>query len=92
MPKFRATVQFTNLDGEDTVAVRQALDDEVKRAGFAHWRIVSIEPEVKAARWRLRSTPDDCVSRPRRPLNAGGVLLVTASAWAIWFFWMLSGC
>ena len=92
MPKFRATVQLTNLDGQDTVVVRQALDEELKRAGFTHWRIIGIEPEVKAARWRLRSAPADRVEQPRRPMNAGGVLLVAASAWAIWFFWMLSGC
>ncbi|MGH9419158.1 MAG: hypothetical protein ACRD3J_04230 [Thermoanaerobaculia bacterium] len=90
--KFRATVQVTGISGDTPTAVRGALEERLKRSGLENCRVVSVDPEA----------PGRGIARPvrapplaadhalwRRQANAGGLLLVAAAAWAIWFFWWM---
>ena len=89
MPKYRATVHVTGLDGESPTSVRSALDDQLKKSGLANCRVVVVEPEAMA---RAVTPAKPAVARDpawRRQANAGGLLLVAAAAWALWFFWWM---
>ncbi|MEO8603403.1 MAG: hypothetical protein ABI629_12575 [bacterium] len=92
MPKYRATVQVTGLPGDTPSAVRGALEEHLKRSGLENCRVVSVDPEGLPARpvgLPTRATVPKEDSAWRRQSNAGGLLLVAAVAWAIWFFWWM---
>lgn len=86
MPRFRATVRVTELEGSDPASVQKMLDERFKEAGFAHWRVTTIETEGAARRPRGR----DVRTARRRPRGEGwGLFLIAAGAWAVWFFYLL---
>jgi hypothetical protein len=88
MPKYRATVQVSGLTGDSPRAVRSALDEQLRKSGLENCRVVALDvdaPFPTAAPPRSATPPP-----PRgRQIDAGGLLLVGAAAWAIWFFWMM---
>lgn len=89
MPKYRATIHV-NVSGETPSAVRAAIEEQLRTGGFENCRVISVDPEGLTS----RPVPRPAVvghSDPhwRRQSNAGGLLLVAAVAWAIWFFWWM---
>jgi hypothetical protein len=91
MRKFRVTVQLNDLRGNDAAGVREALDAQLRGAGFVRWRVTSVEAEESGQLRSLRSLSAVQIERVRRPANIGGFLLAGAVAWALWFFWSLLG-
>jgi hypothetical protein len=87
MHKFRATVRLTEIEGADPAQVQRALDEHLKQAGFAKWRILSIEAEGAVARGRSRE-----IRLPRRRARSEGwgLFVVAAGAWVVWLFWLLA--
>jgi len=90
MPKYRATIHVTGVSGESPSAARAAVEEQLKQSGLENCRVISVDPEGLAPRPVRRPV---AVSGPdpdwRRQSNAGGLLLVAAVAWAIWFFWWM---
>lgn len=85
MPKFHATIQLKDLDGDTAAAVRQALDEKLTQAGFTNWRVLTVDSDVKVvARPLVKPLPQQ-----PQPFNTGGLLLIGAVTWALWFFWKL---
>jgi hypothetical protein len=88
MAKFRATVRVTEIEGPDLANVQRALDERMKEAGFAKWRVLSIETEGAPPTISRRRETRGPARRTRR--NEGwGLFFVAAGAWAVWFFWLL---
>lgn len=85
MPKFRATLQLTELNGSDPTTALQSLEESLGRAGLTHWRVISVESDE-----RLPPPPRTMPAARRqaevRTVNFGGFLLAGAVAWALWFF------
>jgi len=94
MPKYRATVRVSGIDGESLQSVRTALDEQLRQSGLENCRIVNVEAEVPPPPVR-RNGPASALKQPpiwRRQADTGAMLLVAAVAWGIWFFlWMLLG-
>ena len=89
MPKYRATIQVTGLTGGSPRAVRAALDAELHKSGIPGCRIVAID--IDAPPRGLVRKPSPIVRDPRRPANAGEVLIVVAATTVICLiWWMLS--
>jgi hypothetical protein len=93
MPKYRATLQVSGIVGENPRSVRSALDEQLRKSGLENCRVVRVDveapPEGALNRGRTEERTDPTWQRPS---NAGGLLLVAAAAWAVWFFWwVLSG-
>lgn len=88
MPKFRAYLQITELNGSDPASVRQSVEESIGKAGLTHWRVVSIENEDKVSPL-AQTSPIAKRDATRRAANVGGYLLAGAVAWALWFFWTL---
>lgn len=88
MPKYRATVHVSGLSGDDPTAVRSALDDQLKKSGIENCRIV-VEAEVRTRPIEPQPATHHPDSTWRRQANAGGLLLVAAVVWAVWFFWWM---
>ena len=86
MPRFRATVRVTELEGPDPASVQKMLDERLKEAGFARWRVTTIETEGVAHRPRGR---DSRAARRRSRSEGWGLFLIAAGAWAVWFFYLL---
>ena len=90
MPRYRATIHVTGVSGETPSAARAAVEEQLKQSGLENCRVISVDPEGLAARPVRRPA---AVNSPdpdwRRQSNAGGLLLVAAVAWAIWFFWWM---
>ena len=90
MPKYRATDLRQRRERRDPSAARAALEEQLKQSGLENCRVVSVDPEglagASGASAGRRRQPD---SEWRRQSNAGGLLLVAAVAWAIWFFWWM---
>ena len=86
MAKFRATVRVTEIEGPDVANVQLALDERMKEAGFAKWRVLSIETEGAPSTIRRR---DARAARSQRLNEGWGLVLIAAGAWAVWFFWLL---
>lgn len=88
MPKYCATVRVTGLTGENPRAVRSALDEQLRQTGLPNYRVVNLDvdgrPVVRAAQ-SLRPSG----SGTTRQVEPGGLFLVAAAAWAVWFFWMM---
>ena len=78
MPKFRATLQLTELSGSDPAAVRDSVEESLVRAGLTHWRVVSIESESKVSLF-MQTGQLPRREPTRRAANVGGYLL--AGAW-----------
>ena len=89
MPKYRATVHVSGLNGESPIAVRSALDDQLKKSGIENCRVVVVEPEGMTRPAPPASSAPQPDAAWRRQANAGGLLLVAAAAWALWFFWWM---
>ena len=90
MPKYRATIYVNGVSGDTPTAARAAVEEQLKQSGLENCRVVSVDPEGLAARPVRR--PANVVNTDtewRRQSNAGGLLLVAAVAWAIWFFWWM---
>lgn len=95
MPKYRATVRLSGLEGEDAEVVRRRLAAELRRLGPRELRVhverdipghgVPAPPIARRARGRVWRQP-----RQARRGDGGGLLLVIAITWAIWFFWFLT--
>lgn len=81
---------MNGVSGETPTAARAAVEEQLKQGGFENCRVVSVDPEGLAAR---PPRPAASVANPgaawRRQSNTGGLLLVAAVAWAIWFFWWM---
>jgi len=88
MPRFRATLQLTDLSGSDHAHVRESVEESLNKAGLSHWRVLSIEDQAKVSPL-VQTIPAAPRSPGRRAANLGGYLLVVAVAWALWFFWTL---
>jgi len=90
MPKYRATIHVTGVSGETPSAARAAVEEQLKLGGFENCRVISVDPEGMVPRPMPRP-PAVVHADPewRRQSNAGGLLLVAAVAWAIWFFWWM---
>lgn len=90
MPRYRATIYVNGVDGETPSAARAAVEEQLKQSGLENCRVVSVDPEGLTAR-AVRRPPAVRAPEPewRRQSNAGGLLLVAAIAWAIWFFWWM---
>jgi ferric-dicitrate binding protein FerR (iron transport regulator) len=90
MPRYRATIHVNGVDGETPSAARAAVEAQLKQSGLENCRVVSVDPEGLTQRPVHRPAkvpgPD---AHWRRQSNAGGLLLVAAVAWAIWFFWWM---
>jgi ferric-dicitrate binding protein FerR (iron transport regulator) len=90
MPKYRATIHVSGVDSESPSAARAAVEEQLKLSGLANCRVVSVDPEGLTSRvGRRPRTPDGPDPAWRRQSNTGGLLLVAAVAWAIWFFWWM---
>ena len=90
MPKYRATIHVNGVSGETPSAARAAVEEQLKQSGLENCRVVSVDPEGLAGRPVHRpAAPASRDSEWRRQSNAGGLLLVAAVAWAIWFFWWM---
>lgn len=90
MPKYRATVQLFGLTGESPRAVRSALDEQLRKSGLENCRVIGIDldappPNPSGSRRGI----DDADTAWQQRSQAGGLLLVAAVAWAIWFFWWM---
>jgi len=93
MPKYRATLQVSGIVGENPRSARSALDDQLRKSGFENYRVVRVDVEpAPRASLRREPRPDDGDTILQRQRGAGGLLLVAAAVWAVWFFWwVLSG-
>lgn len=93
MPKYRATVQVSGLAGENARAVRSALDEQLRKVGLEHCRVVAVDIDSPGRPLERRAVTNDAVDARRdRPVDTAALLLLGAAAWAIWFFWwMLTG-
>lgn len=90
MPKYRATIHLNGVSGETPTAARAAVEEQLKQSGLENCRVVSVDPEGLAARpARPPASAAERDSAWRRQSNTGGLLLVAAVAWAIWFFWWM---
>jgi len=90
MPKYRATIYVNGVNGETPSAARATVEEQLKQSGLENCRVVSVDPEGLAGRpVRRPAAPTNQDSEWRRQSNAGGLLLVAAVAWAIWFFWWM---
>jgi hypothetical protein len=92
MPKYQATVHVTGLTGENPRAVRSALDELLRKSGLENCRVVAVDvegvPNPNATR-PATPVPNPSEMTWRREANIGGLLLIAAAAWAIWFFWWM---
>lgn len=94
MPKYRATLRVSGITGESPRAVRSTLDEQLRKSGLEHCRVVSVDLDDPPQKTSVRRPPAAAPSEPawRRQANIGGLLLVATAAWALWFFWwMLAG-
>lgn len=90
MAKFRAYLQLSELNGPDSGAVRQAVEESLGKAGLANWRVLSVESdEVLPPPPPAPAKPPVAPRRNVQPANVGGYLLAGAVAWALWFFWTM---
>ncbi len=90
MPKYRATIYVNGVAGETPTAARAAVEEQLKQSGLENCRVVSVDPEGLGARPMHRPVAvTNTDTEWRRQSNAGGLLLVAAVAWAIWFFWWM---
>ena len=91
MPKYKATVHVSGLDGDSPTSVRSALDDQLKKVGIENYRVVAVEPEGWSRAARRVPLPAQSPTSPalRRQADVGGLLLIAAAAWAVWFFWWM---
>ncbi|MFN8641957.1 MAG: hypothetical protein U0802_09970 [Candidatus Binatia bacterium] len=90
MPKYRATIHVTGVIGESPTAARAAVEEQLRQGGVENCRVISVDPEGLASRPVHRALPTNSPDPDwRRQSNAGGLLLVAAVAWAIWFFWWM---
>jgi hypothetical protein len=87
MQKFRATVRLTEIEGADPAQVQRTLDERLKEAGFAKWRVLSIEMDGAGTRGRSREIR---APRHRTRSEGWGLFVVAASAWVVWLFWLLA--
>ncbi|MBX3023342.1 hypothetical protein KF840_00355 [bacterium] len=90
MPRYRATIYVNGVDGDTPSAARAAVEEQLKQSGLENCRVVSVDPEGLTGR-PVRRPASAAQPDPdwRRQSNAGGLLLVAAVAWAIWFFWWM---
>jgi ferric-dicitrate binding protein FerR (iron transport regulator) len=90
MPRYRATIHVIGVRGETPSAARAAVEAQLRDSGIENCRVVSVDPEggVSSSAHRPGVAPDPD-SDWRRQSNTGGLLLVAAVAWAIWFFWWM---
>lgn len=89
MPKYRATLQLSGIAGDSPRAVRSTLDEQLRSSGLANCQVVSIDidaPIETPTGPRQRSVEG---SAWQSQTNLGGLLLVSAAAWAVWFFWWM---
>jgi len=86
MPKYCATVHVSGLTGENPRAVRSALDEQLRQTGLPNVRVVHLDVDGRPSK-----PPDARASAPpaSRTIEPGGLFLVAAAAWAVWFFWMM---
>ncbi len=91
MATFQATIRFESSESEDAAEVRRAVEQRLRASGLEKCSVVRVERQQSAGVTprRSRIAPGEGVWR--RQSNTGGVLLVAAAAWALWFFWRLSG-
>lgn len=90
MPKYRATISVSGITGETPTAARAEVEALLKESGMQNCRVISVDPEGLSSRPLPRPTaPVTTDPAWRRQSNAGGLLLVAAVAWAIWFFWWM---
>lgn len=87
-------MQVSGITGENPRAVRSTLDEQLRRSGLENCHVVSVDLDTPPRRALMGRPAAVAPSEPTwsSQANAGGLLLVAAAAWAIWFFWwMLSG-
>jgi hypothetical protein len=87
MQKFRATVRLTEVEGADPAQVQRALDERLKEAGFAKWRVLSIEVDGPGLHGGSREIR---VHRHRTQSDGWGLFVVAAGAWLVWLCWLLA--
>jgi len=93
MPKYQATVHVTGLTGENPGAVRSALAEQLRKSGVENCRILAVDvesgsnPNTPPRRGTPARPPKE--SGWRREASIGGLLLIAAAVWAIWFFWWM---
>jgi ferric-dicitrate binding protein FerR (iron transport regulator) len=82
----------SGITGENPHAVRSALDEQLRKSGLQNCRIVTVDVEGAPAGAPLGTPRIAERQAARQRASIGGLLLIAALAWAIWFFWwMLSG-
>jgi len=90
MPKYRATVQVSGLAGENARAVRATLDEQLRKGGLEHCRVIAVDIDAPGPPPERRAVMEYAADARRdRPIDVGALLLVGAVAWAIWFFWLM---
>jgi hypothetical protein len=89
MPKYRATVHVSGLTGESPRAARAALDERLRQQGLENCRIVAIDIDAPPLNKAMTTRPGPIQPARRGQANPGGLLLVAAAVWAIWFFWWM---
>jgi hypothetical protein len=89
MPKFRAIVRLSGIEAADAASVPRTVEEQLKAAGLSRWRVLRVHDEDAPRRRRLQRLRYRRRWRSRRE-GTNGLLIVAASAWAIWFFWMFS--
>jgi len=89
MPRFRATVRVEGLSGESADDVRGALQAKLERAKLEGARVVGVERSDPRPERRRQIAPRVAPAEGawRKESNAGGILLLVAVGWAVWFFW-----
>lgn len=87
MPKYRATVYVSGLTGDSPRAVRNEIDEQLRKSGLQNCRVVGIDLEAPMA--PRRSIDETVASIPPPAGGAGGWLLIAAATWALLFFWWM---
>lgn len=88
MARYEVRVQLLDVDETNASEARNAVENRLREAGFARWRILAMRPQgmpypARRRRPRRRS--------PRRDQMVGGSLLVgSLIAWWLWFYVSLS--
>ena len=88
MTHFEATVRIFDVNESSASAACRAIEERLRVAGFARWRVVQVAPQRRAA---VRGESRRREGRGDISYVGGGMLAAAAVGWTLWFLWLLAG-
>jgi len=86
MPNFEVRVRLLDVDENDAWSARRSAEERLRAAGFKRWQIVSLRLQDAFA---PATVPNRRRRRSSESSLAGGLVLIAALAWSLWFWWTM---